>query len=157
MEPPIFNTYMNFSRHHLCCFIVVALFVLDKSMAWNMCLQHPCFKNLCKIAQDSKNSDSNAQHILSDLLTHSWFHSMLFAPPGYHFPYTAMNRCLYFSSLKLVLRPPSCVPSPFELCVNSPASADEVGWQLHLYSELCSGALSPKQAASNSTLFLFWI
>ena len=28
----------------------------------NRCLQHPCFKNLCKIAQASKNSDSNAQH-----------------------------------------------------------------------------------------------
>jgi hypothetical protein len=29
---------------------------------WNKCLQHPCFKFLCKIAQASKNSDSNAQH-----------------------------------------------------------------------------------------------
>ena len=28
----------------------------------NRCLQHPCFKDLCKIAQASKNSDSNAQH-----------------------------------------------------------------------------------------------
>jgi hypothetical protein len=27
---------MNFSRHHLCCFTVVPLFVLDKSMADNM-------------------------------------------------------------------------------------------------------------------------
>jgi hypothetical protein len=71
MELPIFNTYMNFSRHHLCCFIVVPLFVLDKSTAWNRCLQHPCFKNLCKIAQASNNPDSNAQHFLSDLLTHS--------------------------------------------------------------------------------------
>ena len=77
MELPIFNTYMNFSRHHF------------------FCLQHPCFKKLCKIAQASKNSDSNAQHFLSDLLTHSWFHSMLFALPSYQFPYIAMNRCLY--------------------------------------------------------------
>jgi hypothetical protein len=61
----------------------------------NRCLQHPCFKNLCKIAQASKNSYSNAQHFLSDLLTHSWFHSMLFALPSYQFPYIAMNRCLY--------------------------------------------------------------
>jgi hypothetical protein len=61
----------------------------------NRCLQHPCFKNLCKIAQASKNSDSNAQHFLSDLLTHSWFHSMLFALPSYQFPYIVMNRCLY--------------------------------------------------------------
>jgi hypothetical protein len=38
MELPIFNTYMNFSRHHFCCFTVVLLFVLDKSMVWNRCL-----------------------------------------------------------------------------------------------------------------------
>jgi hypothetical protein len=62
----------------------------------NRCLQHPCFKNLCKIAQASKNSDSNAQHFLSYLLTHSWIHSILFALPGYQFPYTVMNRCLIF-------------------------------------------------------------
>jgi hypothetical protein len=62
MELPIFNTYMNFSRHHLSCSIVVPLFILDKSMAWNRCLQHPCLKNVCKIAQASKNSDSNTQH-----------------------------------------------------------------------------------------------
>jgi hypothetical protein len=68
MELPIFKTYINFSRHHFCCFKVAPLFVLDKSMAWNRCLQHPCFKNLCKIAQASKKSDSNAQHFLSDLL-----------------------------------------------------------------------------------------
>jgi hypothetical protein len=37
----------------------------------NRCLQHSCFKILCKIAQASKNSDSNAQHFLLDLLTHS--------------------------------------------------------------------------------------
>ena len=71
MELPIFNTYMNFSRHHLCSFIVAPLFVLDKSMVWNRCLHHFCFKNLCKIAQAFKSSDSNAQHFLLDLLTHS--------------------------------------------------------------------------------------
>jgi hypothetical protein len=32
MELPIFKIYMNFSRHHLCCFKVVPLFLLDKSM-----------------------------------------------------------------------------------------------------------------------------
>jgi hypothetical protein len=71
MELPIFNTYMNFSRHRIYCFTVAPLCVLDKSMAWNRCLQHPCFKNLCRIAQASKNPDSDAQHFLSDLLTHS--------------------------------------------------------------------------------------
>ena len=71
MELPNFNTYMNFSRHHFCCFTVVPLFVLNKSIAYNRCLQHPCFQKLCKIAQASKTSDSNAQHLLSNLLTHS--------------------------------------------------------------------------------------
>jgi hypothetical protein len=71
MELPNFSTYINFSRHHLCCFTIALLFVLDESTAWNRCLRHPCFKNLCKIAQASKNSDSNAQHFLSDLLSHS--------------------------------------------------------------------------------------
>jgi hypothetical protein len=71
MELPIFNTFINFSCHHFCCFTIAPLFVLDKSTAWNRCLQHPCFKNLRKIAQASIYSDSSAQHFLSDLLTHS--------------------------------------------------------------------------------------
>ena len=95
MELPIFNTNMNFFSHHFYCFTIAPLFGLDKSTAWNRCLQHPCFKNLCKIAQASKNSDSNAQHFLSDLLTHSWFYSMLFALPGYQFPYVVMNICFH--------------------------------------------------------------
>jgi hypothetical protein len=70
MELPIFHTYINFSCHHLCRFTFAPLFVLDKSMAWNRCLQHPCFKYLCKIAQASKNLDSNAKHFLSDSLKH---------------------------------------------------------------------------------------
>jgi hypothetical protein len=94
-----FLKYMNFSRHHLSCFTVVPLFLLDKSMAYNRCLQHPCFKKLCKIAQASKNWDSNAQHFLSDLLTLHAIHSMLFALPGYQFPYIVMNRCLYLISV----------------------------------------------------------
>jgi hypothetical protein len=71
MKLPIFNTFITFSRHHFCCFIVASLFVSNKSMAWNRCLQHACFKNLGKIAQASRNSNSNAQHFLLDLLTHS--------------------------------------------------------------------------------------
>jgi hypothetical protein len=72
MELPIFSTHINLSRHHLCCFTVVPLFVLYKSKAYKIrCLQHPFFQNLCKIAQASKNSGSNAQHFLSDSLTHS--------------------------------------------------------------------------------------
>ena len=71
MELPVYNTYINFSRHHFCCFTVAPLFVLDKSTSWNRYLQHPCFKKLCRIAQTSKISYSNAQHFLSDLLRHS--------------------------------------------------------------------------------------
>jgi hypothetical protein len=70
MKFPIFNAYINISRHQFCCF-TIAPFVLDKSTVWNRCPQHPCFKNLCKISQASKNLDFNAQHFLSDLLTHS--------------------------------------------------------------------------------------
>jgi hypothetical protein len=70
MELPILHTYINFSCHHLCRFTFAPLFVLDKSMAWNRCLQHPCFKYLCKIAQASKNLDSNSQHFLLDSLKH---------------------------------------------------------------------------------------
>ena len=53
MKLPVFDTYINFSRHYLCCFTIAPLFVLDKSKAWNKYLQHPCFKTLCKIAQAS--------------------------------------------------------------------------------------------------------
>ena len=61
--PNFFYTYINFSRHQCCCFTIAPLFVLDKSMAWSRCLQDPCLKNLCKNAQASKNSHSNAQHL----------------------------------------------------------------------------------------------
>jgi hypothetical protein len=44
-----------------------------------------------------KKSDSNPQHFLPDLLTHSWFHSMLFALPSYQFPYIVMNKCFYLT------------------------------------------------------------
>ena len=71
MELPIISTYINFFYYHFCCFTVAPLFVLDKSTAWHRCLQQPCFKILCKIAQASKNSDPNVQHFLSDLLTYS--------------------------------------------------------------------------------------
>ena len=46
MGLPIFDTFINFSRHHLCCFIVAPLFVSDKSKAWNRYLQHPCFNKI---------------------------------------------------------------------------------------------------------------
>jgi hypothetical protein len=49
-----------------------------------------------KLLKPPKIPDSNAQHFLSDLLTHSWFHSMVFALPGYQFPCTVMNRSSTF-------------------------------------------------------------
>jgi hypothetical protein len=77
--------------HLFLCLLWISLW------ACNRCLQCPCFKNLCQIAQASKNWDSNVQHFLLDFLTHSWFHSMLFALLGYQFPYTVMNKCLYLN------------------------------------------------------------
>ena len=54
MELPIFKVYMNFSRHHLCCFIVVPLFVLDKSLWLGIGVYNTvASKNLCKIAVES--------------------------------------------------------------------------------------------------------
>jgi hypothetical protein len=38
---------------------------------------------------------------LLDLLTHSWFHSMLFSLPSYQFPYIVMNRCLYLMAVQV--------------------------------------------------------
>jgi hypothetical protein len=86
-----FLTIVSVASQLFLCFFWISLWLT------NRCLQHSCFKNLCKIAQASKTSDSNAQHFLSDLRTHSWFHSMLFALSGYRFPYIVMNRCLYLS------------------------------------------------------------
>jgi hypothetical protein len=71
MELPIFNTYINFSRHHLCCFTTAPLFVLDESTAWNRCLQHPCFKNLCKLLKPPKIQIPTPNTSFLDLLTHS--------------------------------------------------------------------------------------
>ena len=71
-------------------------------LLWIRCLQHPCSSlvnnNLYKFTQASKNSNSNAQlHFFSNLLTHSWFYSMLFALLRYQVPYIVMNRCLYLN------------------------------------------------------------
>ena len=52
--PKILNTYMNFSRHHLCCFTVDPLFVLDKSMANNRCPQHLASKICVRLLKPSK-------------------------------------------------------------------------------------------------------
>jgi len=71
MKLPIFNIYINFPQHHFSCFTIAPLFVLNKSTAWNWCLQYAYFKILCKVAQASKTSDSNTQHFLADMLTHS--------------------------------------------------------------------------------------
>ena len=74
---------------------VFLLFLLGKSTILIRCLQHLHFKNSCKIAHVSKNFDSKTQHFVSNLLTHSWFHFMLFALPGYQFPYSVGLRCYY--------------------------------------------------------------
>jgi hypothetical protein len=74
-------------RHHHCCFTIAPLFVLDKSTAWNGCLQHPCFKNLCKIAQASKVLDSNTPPLpfgFANTFMISLDHAL--ALPSYQFP-----------------------------------------------------------------------
>jgi hypothetical protein len=60
MKLLIFNTYMNFSCHQFCCFIVVPLFVLDKSRLRIGVYNTHASKFCVKIAQTSKNSNSNA-------------------------------------------------------------------------------------------------
>jgi hypothetical protein len=47
MELPNFNTYMNFSRHHFCCFTVVPLFVLNKSMAHRIGVYNTLASKIC--------------------------------------------------------------------------------------------------------------
>jgi len=51
---------------------------------------------------------------LSDLRTHSWFHSMLFALPSYQFPYTVMNRCLYLTFLPTGIAD-FCIPDDYSI------------------------------------------
>jgi hypothetical protein len=48
MELPKSNIYINFYRHHFCCFTIVSLFVLDKSMAWNNALASKNYVKLFK-------------------------------------------------------------------------------------------------------------
>jgi hypothetical protein len=52
-------------------------------------------KTCVKLLKPPKIQIPTPKTSLSDLVTHSWFHSMLFALPSYQFPYTVMNRCLY--------------------------------------------------------------
>jgi hypothetical protein len=47
MEPPIFKIYMNFSCHHLCCFTIVSLFLLDKSMGQEIDVYNTLASKIC--------------------------------------------------------------------------------------------------------------
>jgi hypothetical protein len=141
---------MNFSSHHVCCFTVVPLFLWIHLWVKNRCLQHPCFKNLCKIVQASKNSDSNAQHFLWDLLTHSWFHSMLFALPGYQFPYTVMNRCLYLTVIEYIT-PLSLSPKSHNLDLWPHFQYDN-WWGLGKCSQLSQVATSSSSCNGSSNI-----
>jgi hypothetical protein len=92
------------------------------------------------MAQASKNSDSNAQHFLSDLRTHSWFHSMLFTLLGHQFPYTVMNRCFYLSGaepsqgwgIMWLIRLPIWL---FLLMLVLASINDQICWNRHTYHE----------------------
>jgi hypothetical protein len=98
MELPIFKIYMNVSLATICvasqlflCLFWISLWVK------NRCLQHPCFKNLCKIALESPQKFRFQRPTLPfGICEHIHdVHSMLFALPGYQFPYTVVNGCLY--------------------------------------------------------------
>jgi hypothetical protein len=99
-----FYTYMNFSRHHLCWFTI------DLLLFWiSLCLRIGVYNTLAskicvKLLKPPKNQIPTPNHFLSDLLTHSWFHSMLFALPGYQFYNIVMNRCLYLRKTYLQTR-----------------------------------------------------
>jgi hypothetical protein len=96
MELPVFNTFINFSPPSFLVASQLFLCLFWISLRLGIGVSNTlAFQNLCKIARASNTSDSNAQHFLSDSLTQSWFHSMLFALPGYQFPYTVTNRCFY--------------------------------------------------------------
>jgi hypothetical protein len=73
------------------CFFWISLWVK------NRCLQQPCFKNLCKIALESLQKVRFQRPTLAFRICEHIHdvHSMLFALPGYQFPYTVVNRCLY--------------------------------------------------------------
>jgi hypothetical protein len=53
----------------------------------------------------------------TDFLTHSWFHSMLFALPGYQFPYTVMDLSLSLKTNTVRSYQIQCIPKVFmEIC-----------------------------------------
>jgi hypothetical protein len=97
----------------------------------NRCLQHPCFKNSCKIAQASKNSDSNAQHFPFGFANTF----MMFTPCSLHSQVT--------NSLILSWTGVSTLPSylPASLTFASPMtipSNSDRGWKIFGSGETCT-------------------
>jgi hypothetical protein len=65
MELPIFNAIMYVASQLLLCLFWISLWLgigVYNTLASKICV---------KLLKPPKNSDSNAQHFLSDLLTHS--------------------------------------------------------------------------------------
>jgi hypothetical protein len=73
MELPFFNTYMNFSRHHFCCFTVVPLFVLFWISVWlGIGVYNTVASKICvKLLKPPKIQIPTPNTSLLDLLTHS--------------------------------------------------------------------------------------
>ena len=84
-----FLTIISIASHLFLCLFWISLWLK------NRCLQHLASKICVKLLKPSKIQIPMPNTSFSDLLTHSWFHSMLFALPSYQFPYIVMNRCLY--------------------------------------------------------------
>jgi hypothetical protein len=74
MELPIFDTYINSSTFlaiiYVASQLLFCLFWISLRLGIGV-YNTLASKKLCQIAQASKNSNSNTQHFLSDLLTHS--------------------------------------------------------------------------------------
>jgi hypothetical protein len=58
-------------------------------------------KTCVKLLKPPKIQIPASNTSFSDLLTHSWFHSMPFALPSYQFPDIVMNRCLCLKQVSL--------------------------------------------------------
>jgi hypothetical protein len=127
MELTISNTYMNFSRHQFCCFTIVPLFVLDKSMASNRCLQHPCFKKLiqnCSSLQKFRFQHptlpfgfANTFMMFTPCSSHSQVtNSLILSWIGVSLPYVTANSSFSVPSQPWLLTPPVLHHAPFWLC-----------------------------------------
>jgi hypothetical protein len=93
-----FLIHMNFPRHHFCCFHSCFFVCFGKVYGLRIGVYNTLASKICvKLLKPPEIQIPTPNTSFSDLLTHSRFHSMLFALPGYQFLYIVMNRCLYLT------------------------------------------------------------